>query len=102
MLMSRPLQVYLDDDDLTRLETWSRARGWTKSQVVRAAIRSFIRPAERDPLLAASGMIDDLPADGSQRFDPYLNQTYVAERAPAQRTGRAPTRRARRYSELDP
>jgi hypothetical protein len=96
MFMSRPLQVYLDDDELARLETWSRAKGWTKSQVVRAAIRSFIRPAERDPLLAASGMIDDLPADGSQRFDHYLNQTYVAERAPAYRTRRTRAKRVRR------
>jgi len=96
MIMSRPLQVYLDDDDLARLETWSRAKGWTKSQVVRAAIRSFTRPLERDPLLAASGMIDDLPPDGSQRFDHYLNQTYVAERPPAYRTRRTRARRVRR------
>ena len=74
MIMSRPLQVYLDDDDLARLETWSRAKGWTKSQVVRAAIRSFTRPLERDPLLAASGMIDDLPPDGSQRFAAALKR----------------------------
>ena len=94
--MSRPLQVYLDDDDVARLETWSRERGWTKSQVVRAALRAFIRPPERDPLLAASGMIDDLPADGSERFDHYLNQTYVAERPPAYRTRRTRAKRVRR------
>ena len=95
-LMSRPLQVYLDDDDLARLEAWSRNKGCTKSAVVRAAIRAFTRPSERDPLLAASGMIDGLPADGAERFDQYLNQTYVAERPPAYRTRRTPAKRVRR------
>jgi hypothetical protein len=94
--MSRPLQVYLDDDDLARLDAWSRDKGWTKSHVVRAAIRAFIRPPERDPLLAASGMIDGLPPDGSERFDHYLNQTYVAERPPPYRTRRTRAQRVRR------
>ncbi|MGH7323928.1 MAG: hypothetical protein ACREJ9_04685 [Candidatus Rokuibacteriota bacterium] len=33
--MDRPLQVYLDEADLKRLEKWSGERGWTKSQAVR-------------------------------------------------------------------
>jgi Arc/MetJ family transcription regulator len=94
--MSKPVQVYLDDDDLARLERCSRERGWTKSQVVRAALRALTRTPERDPLLAASGMIDGLPADASERFDDYLNQTYVAERPPpygARRRRAKPVRR---------
>ena len=94
--MSRPLQVYLDDDELARLESWSREKGWTKSQVVRAALRAFTRAPEDDPLLAASGMIEGLPADGSDRFDHYLHQTYVAERPSPYGRPRARAKRARR------
>jgi hypothetical protein len=43
-IMKRPLQVYLDEVDLARLETWSRERGWTKTQAVRAALRALTRP----------------------------------------------------------
>lgn len=84
--MSRPLQVYLDDDDLDRLDEWARKRGWTKSQTIRAAVRALIRADaddRADPLLAASGMIDGLPPDLSARFDEHLSATFVAERAPA-------------------
>ena len=91
--MSRPLQVYLDEEDLRRLDAWSRERGWTKSQTIRAAVRSLVRAdAAADPLLAASGMIDGLPADVSARFDEHLASTFVAERAP---TYRAKTRERR-------
>jgi hypothetical protein len=91
--MSRPLQVYLDDDDLDRLETWARARGWTKSQTIRAAVRALIRAEEGgDPLLAASGMIDGLPPDLSARFDEHLGATFVAERAPGYRGKAKPSR----------
>jgi len=92
--MSRPLQVYLDDGDLARLEAYARARRWTKSEVVRAALRVFTRARDTDPLLAASGMIDGLPTDASERFDDYLQQTYVAETAPryGHRRGRTPPR----------
>ena len=86
--MSRPLQVYLEDKDLKRLEAWTRARGWTKSQAVRAAIRALIKTEDEDPLLAMSGMIDGLPRDGSENFDKYLMETYVAERAAPYRARR--------------
>ena len=94
--MTRPLQVYLEDVDLERLERWSHARGWTKSQAVRAAIRALTRPPAEDPLLDASGMIadDGRPGDVSERFDHYLDQTFVAESSP--RYGRRPRRRLRR------
>lgn len=81
--MSLPLQVYLDERDLERLDAWARERGWTKSQAVRAAVRALTRRPVDDPLLDLSGDIDGLPADLSQNFDRYLNETFVAEpRAP--------------------
>jgi hypothetical protein len=95
--MSRPLQVYLDERDLERLDTWARARGWTKSQAVRVAVRALVRRPEKDPLLQLSGMIDGLPRDGSEQFDRYLMETFVAERAApyraARRRARQPIRR---------
>lgn len=82
-MMKRPLQVYFDDAELSRLETWAESHGWTKSQAVRAAVRALTSPPERDPLLELSGMVDGLPADLSERFDHYLNATFVAERPPS-------------------
>ena len=94
--MSRPLQVYLDDDDLDRLHAWARERGWTKSQTIRAAVRALLRSdTAEDPLLAASGMIDGLPADVSTRFDEHLGATFVAERAATYR-GKTSAPRPRR------
>ncbi len=76
----KPLQVYLEEDDLERLNEWSRQRGWTKSQAVRAAIRALTREADEDPLLSISGMVQDvLPEGTSEQFDRYLQETYVAE-----------------------
>jgi len=77
--MSRPLQVYLEDGDLDRLEAWARERGWTKSQAIRAAVRALTRPPAPDPILELSGDIEGLPADLSASFDRYLNETFVAE-----------------------
>jgi hypothetical protein len=77
--MSKPLQVYLDDADLERLEKFARERGWTKSQAVRAAVRALTRAPATDPLLDLSGDIDGLPPDLSREFDRYLNETFVAE-----------------------
>jgi hypothetical protein len=96
-LMSRPLQIYLDDEDLARLEAWARERGWTKSQAVRTAIRALTRRPGADPLLELSGDIDGLPDDVSEGFDRYLNATFVAEPvAPSRarhRRARPPVRR---------
>ena len=79
----KPLQVYIDEREMERLEEWSRARRMTKSQVIRAAIRALTRPQQEDPLLSLSGMVHDrLPADCSEQFDRYLQETFVAE-APA-------------------
>ena len=94
--MSRPLQVYLDDPEWTSLERWARARGWTKSEAIRAAVRALTRTREDDPLLAASGMIEGLPPDASEQVDRYLSETFVAEPPAAYRPGRrrrAPVRR---------
>ncbi|MGH7388326.1 MAG: ribbon-helix-helix domain-containing protein [Candidatus Rokuibacteriota bacterium] len=94
--MSRPLQVYLDEQDLERLEAWTRARGWTKSQAIRAAIRALTRGPAEDPVLDLSGDIDGLPTDLSGSFDRYLDETFVAgPPAPyrARRRSRATVRR---------
>jgi hypothetical protein len=95
--MARPLQVYLDDADLDRLETWARERGWTKSQAIRAAVRALTRKPADDPLLELSGDIDGLPPDLSANFQRYLNETFVAESPPPYRTSRRrPARPVRR------
>jgi hypothetical protein len=96
MIMSRPLQVYLDERDLEELEAWARERGWTKSQAIRAAVRALTRRPTKDPVLDLSGDIDDLPPDLSVNFKRYLDETYVGEpRAPyrARRRSRPAVRR---------
>jgi hypothetical protein len=80
--MKHPLQVYLEDTDLKRLEQWADARGWTKTQAVRIAVRILTKDEDEDPILSASGMIDALPEDLSEKFDRYLQESYVAEKAP--------------------
>ncbi|MEW5737609.1 MAG: hypothetical protein AB1938_01720 [Myxococcota bacterium] len=92
--MTHALQVYLDESDYRALRDWAEARGWTLSQAARAALRAMTRPGEKDPLLAASGMIDGLPTDLSERVDEYLRRTFVAARpthgkASAKRTRKA-------------
>jgi hypothetical protein len=86
--MARPLQVYLDDHDLERLEAWARQRGWTKSQAIRAAVRALTRTPGDDPLLGLSGDIDGLPADLGASFQRYLDETFVAESPTPYRTSR--------------
>lgn len=56
----------------------ARKRGWSKSHVLRAAIRALTRTAGEDPLLASSGMIDGLPDDLSSRIDEYLKESFIA------------------------
>ena len=78
--MIKPLQVYLEDSDFERLDKWSSERGWSKSQVVRLALRALTHIPETDPLLSASGMIDGLPEDASVNHDHYLLEAYVSEK----------------------
>ena len=94
----KPLQVYIEENELARLDDWSRARGMTKSQAIRAAIRALTRPKEEDPLLSLSGMVHDrLPPDCSERFDRYLQETFVAEPSPSYaQHRRRPATRTRR------
>jgi hypothetical protein len=74
----KPLQVYMDEDDLARLDAWSRRHGMNKSQAIRAAVRAITRVADEDPLLGLSGSIQGLPQDASARIDDYLQETFVA------------------------
>ena len=78
--MSKPLQVYLDERDLKGLDAWVKARGWTKSQAIRAAVRALVRP-EEDPILSLSGIAQGLPPDASANFNKYFAETFVAERS---------------------
>ena len=94
--MTRPLQVFLDDADLERLDAWARERGWTKSQAIRVAVRALTRKPANDPLLELSGDIDGLPADLSANFHRYLAETFVAESPAPYRTRRRSTRPVRR------
>lgn len=92
--MSKPLQVYLEEEDLERLEAFARERGWTKSQAIRTAVRALTRRPAGDPVLDLSGDIDGLPPDLSREFDRYLNETFVAEPPATYRTRRrTPVRR---------
>jgi hypothetical protein len=76
----KPLQVYLDEAELARLDVWARERRMTKSDAVRVAIRALTHGADEDPLLSLSGMVRDrLPQDCSAHFDRYLQETFVAE-----------------------
>jgi len=90
--MTKPLQVYMEEEDLVRLEAWSRERGWTKSQAVRAAVRAMTRKERTDPLLNASGMIDGLPADLSANFDRHLEETFVVTTPSSRPRGKASSR----------
>jgi hypothetical protein len=85
--MSKPLQVYLDERDLKDLGAWAKARGWTKSQAIRAAVRALVRP-EEDPILSLSGIATGLPPDASVNFNKYFAETFVAERSAPYRTKR--------------
>jgi hypothetical protein len=87
--MRKPLQIYMEDEEFERLEKWARERGWTKSRAVRFALRALTQTPEPDPLLSASGMIESLPEDLSERIEHYLQETFVAEK-------RAPYRKRRR------
>lgn len=74
----KPLQVYLDDSDMRRLELVARRHGWTKSQAVRVAVRA-LTGRTTDPLLGLSGMVRGLPSDASERVDAYLAETFDAK-----------------------
>lgn len=92
--MAKPLQVYLEEADLERLEAFAQERGWTKSQAVRAAVRALTRRPSSDPVLDLSGDIDALPPHLSGDFDRHLNETYIAEpRATYRARRRPPVRR---------
>jgi len=89
--MTKPLQIYLEDADFERLDKWASERGWSKSQVVRIALRALTHIPEEDPLLSASGMIDALPEDLSEHFDRYLQETFIAEKKSRYRKSRKQT-----------
>ena len=80
----KPLQVLVAEDELERLERWSKGRGWTKSQTIRFAIRALTGDKG---ILSASGMIEGLPQDLSENIDAYLAEAHVTP--PRRRGARA-------------
>jgi hypothetical protein len=78
VFIMKPLQVYLDDHEARRLETFARKHGWTKSKTVRVAIAALTRTPSDDPLLELSGMVRGLPEDLSTHLDHYLAETFDA------------------------
>lgn len=89
----KPLQVYMNEDELARLDAWSRRHGMNKSQAIRAAVRAITRVADEDPLLGLSGSIQGLPQDASARLDDYLQETFVARPPQPKRPAKARLRR---------
>jgi hypothetical protein len=89
----KPLQVYMDEGDLARLDAWSRQRGLTKSQAVRVALRATMRADDDDPLLDLSGSIHGLPADAGANLDRYLQETFVARPTTVKHSAKARIRR---------
>src|SRR2546427_12304105 len=92
-IMTPPFKVSVDERDPALLGGGARARGWTKSQAIRAAVRALPRPAAEDPLLELSGLTDGLPPDSSEHFNRYFAETIVAERPAADRARRRRTRK---------
>ncbi len=90
----KPLQLYMEETDLERLEAWARERGMTKSDAVRMAIRALTSSrSTEDAVLSLSGILrDDLPADVAENFDRYLQETFVAEAPAAYRRRPRPRR----------
>jgi hypothetical protein len=89
----KPLQVYMDEPELARLDEWSRRHGMTKSQAVRAALRAVMHTESDDPLLRLSGLVQGLPRDASTRLDHYLQETFVAGPPTTKRRSKARVRR---------
>jgi hypothetical protein len=85
LLGMKPLQVLVPEDELERLEKWSRRRGWSKSQTIRFAIRALTGDKG---IMSASGMIEGLPPDLSENVDSYLAEAHAAPRRPRGRAKR--------------
>jgi len=99
--MSRPLQIYLEDNELMILEQWALKRGGTKSQAVRVALCALTWIPEEDPLLSASGMVDGLPKDLSCSIGSYFEETFIVERRSRHRKTNREAWRIREHQRVD-
>jgi len=72
--MKKPLQVYFVDEELQRLQSWAAAREKSVAYVVRAAVNQLVQSDEPDPLLAAAGLFEGGPRDGSEKHDRHLEE----------------------------
>jgi hypothetical protein len=88
--MKKPVQVYFVDEELERLQAWAAAREKSVAYVVRAAVNQLVQSDERDPLLAAAGLFEGGPRDGSQDHDRHLEE-------PALEKGRGRSTAVRRH-----
>lgn len=95
--MRRAVRVYLEVEDLDRLDTYARERGWTRSRALRTAVRMLTgRPEDDDPLLDLSGDLDGLPANLSTCFDRELSKSFALAPAAGRRARRRPRPPGRR------
>lgn len=83
----KALTIRLPEPLVAEIETESRKRGCSKSDIVRERLQGTIRPAERqakqlDVIADLIGSVDGLPADLSARKKHYLKATgYGQKRA---------------------
>lgn len=75
-----PVQVYLDDEDRTRLERVAQRLGTSMAEALRVALRRLAADlwGEDDPLLRLAGSLDSaaVPPDLSTRHDEYAVSGY--------------------------
>ncbi|HKY37174.1 MAG TPA: CopG family transcriptional regulator [Polyangiaceae bacterium] len=96
----KPLQVYLDEGELGRLDALAKSYGWTKSEAVRVAIRALTRPLAPDSILKLSGMVRGLPAGLASEVSRYLGETFDAK-TPRSKSHRSRRPRVRRHQRVD-
>jgi predicted transcriptional regulator len=71
--MRRKTTIYLDDDLDRDLERAARARGVSKAEVIRSALRELVKNIDR-PVITAIG-VGNGPGDVAANVDRHLRET---------------------------
>ncbi|MEO7133665.1 MAG: ribbon-helix-helix domain-containing protein [Vicinamibacterales bacterium] len=81
ILIKKPLQVYLRQDQMDALRSLALRRKVPLSELVRQGVDEVLAgvPVEDDPLLKLIGLINSGPEDLSENHDEYLAERYAAE-----------------------